>query len=76
MKCIKAIKATKDVEVGEIKRVDNKTAYRMVGDYWTYISKTEWKQATRKPVEDSVEGQKEKKQNKKNSNPKKREKQS
>jgi hypothetical protein len=49
MKCIKAIKATKDVEVGQIKRVDDKTAENMVGSHWQYISKSEWKLATRKP---------------------------
>ena len=43
MKCIKAIRATKEVELGEIKRVDEKTAYNMVGSSWAYISKTEWK---------------------------------
>ncbi len=51
MKCIKAIKATKEVEIGEIKRVDDRTAQNMVGSYWQYISKSEWKSATRKPVE-------------------------
>ena len=50
MKCIKAIRATKDVEVGQIKRVDDKTAENMVGNYWQYISKSEWKLATRKPT--------------------------
>ena len=49
MKCIKAIRATKDVEVGQIKRVDDKTAENMVGSHWQYISKSEWKLATRKP---------------------------
>ena len=48
MKCIKAIKATKDVELGTIKRVDNKTANNMVGSIWAYIPKSEWKVATRK----------------------------
>lgn len=43
MKCIKAIKASKDIEVGEIKRVDDKTAFNMVGSSWEYVSKTEWK---------------------------------
>lgn len=49
MKCIKSIRKTKDVEVGEIKRVDNKTADSMVGSTWMYIPKSEWKLATRKP---------------------------
>ena len=43
MKCIKAIRASKDVEVGDIKRVDDKTAFNMVGTSWKYISKSEWK---------------------------------
>lgn len=43
MKCIKSIRATKEVEIGEIKRVDNKTAHSMVGISWKYVSKTEWK---------------------------------
>jgi len=49
MKCIKAIKASKDIEVGTIKRVDNKTADNMVGISWAYVPKSEWKLATRKP---------------------------
>lgn len=43
MKCIKAIRASKDVQVGDIKRVDDKTAMNMVGLSWQYVSKTEWK---------------------------------
>ena len=43
MKCIKSIRASKDVEVGDIKRVDDKTAMNMVGLSWQYVSKTEWK---------------------------------
>ena len=48
MKCIKALRASKDVEVGEIKRVDDKTAYNMVGSSWAYVPKSEWKSQTRK----------------------------
>jgi len=48
MKCIKALKTTKDVEIGDIKRVDDKTANNMVGSMWAYIPKSEWKLATRK----------------------------
>jgi hypothetical protein len=48
MKCIKALKASKDVEVGDIKRVDDKTAYNMVGSMWAYIPKSEWKLVNRK----------------------------
>ena len=53
MKCIKSIRATKDVELGEIKRVDDKTANNMVGLSWVYVPKSEWKASTRKskPVE-------------------------
>ena len=43
MKTIKSIKKTKEVELGEIKRVDDKTAHNMVGNLWQYISKSEWK---------------------------------
>lgn len=57
MKCIKSIKETKDVALGTIKRVDDKTAMNMVGNMWTYISKAEWKAVTRKskPIETKVE---------------------
>jgi len=55
MKCIKAIRATKEVELGEIKRVDNKTAHSMVGYSWQYISKTEWKLSRgKKDVEETT----------------------
>lgn len=48
MKCIKAIKSTKEIELGEIRRVDDKTAFNMVGSMWAYVSKSEWKSSTRK----------------------------
>ena len=48
MKCIKAIRASKDVEVGDIRRVDDKTAMNMVGSSWAYVQKSEWKLSTRK----------------------------
>lgn len=48
MKCIKALRASKDIEVGEIKRVDDKTANNMVGISWAYVPKSEWKSQTRK----------------------------
>jgi DNA helicase TIP49 (TBP-interacting protein) len=48
MKCIKSIKSSKEVQVGEIKRVDDKSAINMVGNYWMYISKSEWKLSVRK----------------------------
>ena len=57
MKCIKAIKETKDVSVGTIKRVDDKTAINMVGSFWEYISKAEWKASTRKPKTEKTEAQ-------------------
>ena len=50
MKCIKSIRASKDVEVGDIKRVDDKTAMNMVGLSWQYVSKTEWKLSKGKKV--------------------------
>jgi hypothetical protein len=56
MKCIKAIKGTKHTEVGEIRRVDNEEADLKVGSgYWKFIPKVEWKEATRKPVEQPKE---------------------
>lgn len=55
MKCIKAIKATKEIEVGTIKRVDDKTANNMVGNTWVYISKSEWKKSTRNQVGTKLE---------------------
>lgn len=63
MKTIKSVKATKEVELGEIRRVDDKTAHNMVGSLWQYISKTEWKQATRKPKDEISEKSVEKKRN-------------
>jgi len=50
MKCIKAIRTSKGVELGDIKRVDDKTAMNMVGLSWQYISKTEWKLSRGKKV--------------------------
>ncbi len=56
MKCIKAIRTSKGVEVGDIKRVDDKTAMNMVGLSWQYISKTEWKSSRgKKVVEETTE---------------------
>jgi hypothetical protein len=54
MKCIKALRTGKDVQVGDIKRVDEKTAYNMVGSSWAYISKTEWKLSRGKKVAEEV----------------------
>jgi len=56
MKCIKALRTGKDVQVGDIKRVDDKTAMNMVGLSWQYISKTEWRSSRgKKVVEESTE---------------------
>jgi len=50
MKTIKAIKATKHVEVGEIKRINERDADSEVrSGYWKYIPKSEYKSITRKP---------------------------
>lgn len=43
MKTIKAIRNGKEFKEGEIRRVDDKTAFNMVGTSWKYISKSEWK---------------------------------
>lgn len=74
MKCIQSIRATKQVEVGEIKRVNDKEAESEVkSGYWKYIPKNEWKLATRKPKNSSeqskenvVESKESNKTNKKN----------
>lgn len=80
MKCIKALRAGKDVQVGDIKRVDEKTAYNMVGSSWAYISKTEWKlsrgkkvvKETTEQVTDQPTDQVDKKPYKKGSKPEKK----
>jgi hypothetical protein len=44
MKTIKSIKATKNVEVGTIKRIGEKEADSEVkGGYWKYVPKSEYK---------------------------------
>ena len=49
MKTIKSIKATKNVEVGTIKRVGEKEADSEVrGGYWKYVPKSEYKGTNRK----------------------------
>ena len=57
MKCIKSIKETKDVALGTIRRVEDKVANNMVGNYWAYVPKSEWKKETRKskPTEQVTE---------------------
>lgn len=47
MKCIKNNKT------GNIQRVTDKEAYNMVGNTWSYVSKSEWKMVTRKPKAES-----------------------
>ena len=44
MKTIKAVKSTKNIEVGTIKRVSEKEADSEVrGGYWKYVPKSEYK---------------------------------
>jgi len=50
MKCIKCIRVAKGYELDEIRRVSDEDADdRVKGGYWKFISKSEWKLATRKP---------------------------
>ena len=50
MKCIKNNKT------GDIQRVTDREAYNMVGNTWSYVSKSEWKMVTRKPkVQETTE---------------------
>ena len=77
MKCIKSIRASKGVEVGDIKRVDDKTAMNMVGLSWQYVSKTEWKLSRGKKVVEETKTEEpteqvEKKPYKKGSKPEKK----
>jgi hypothetical protein len=52
MKCIQAIREGKYSKIGDIKRVDDTDAQEKVtSGYWKFIPKSEWKLATRKPVE-------------------------
>ena len=60
MKCIKCIKVAKGYELDEIRRVSDIDAEeRVKGGYWKFISKSEWKLATRKtkvePIVESTE---------------------
>ena len=55
MKCIKAIKSSKKIEAGTVKRVDDIEAEaRVRSNYWQYISKTEYKAAQPKVEEVKV----------------------
>ena len=48
MKCIKNSKT------GTIIRVEDNQANNMVGNTWSYVSKSEWKATTRKPEPEPV----------------------
>lgn len=45
MKCIKSVKETKQVKLGEILRTSDEDAKEKVkGGYWVYAPKSDWKQ--------------------------------
>lgn len=59
MKCIKATRATKNTEVGEIRRLEDKEAEQRVNSgYWKYISKSEWKSGLQSLVVDTKNDEK------------------
>ena len=43
------MKCLKNAKTGTIIRIDDHQAHNMVGNTWSYVSKSEWKGATRKP---------------------------
>jgi len=43
------MKCLKNAKTGTIIRVDDNQANNMVGNTWSYVSKSEWKTTTRKP---------------------------
>lgn len=50
MKTIQAIKATKNIELGQLRRVNEKDAESEVKNgYWKYVPKSAWKDETRQP---------------------------
>lgn len=55
MKTIMAIRNGKEFKEGEIRRVDDKTAFNMVGTSWKYISKSEWKSSKTTKSEPSTD---------------------
>ena len=55
MKTIQAIRNGKEFKEGEIRRVDDKTAFNMVGTSWKYISKSEWKSSKTTKLEPSTD---------------------
>lgn len=57
MKCIKSVKQTKQVKLGEIIRTTDEDAQDKVrGGFWTYVKKSEWKEGRtpNKKVETTV----------------------
>jgi transketolase len=57
MKCIKSIKATKNTEIGEIRRVSDDDANQKVeSGYWKFIPKSEWKSSLQNLVEIEKQG--------------------
>lgn len=38
------MKTIKNLETGELKRVEDKESYQRVGYGWTYVPKSEWKE--------------------------------
>jgi hypothetical protein len=64
MKCIKAIKPQKNVEVGDIQRINDVDAeYKVKTGYWEYVSKTEWRKWKTPPQEEKTEVEKTPKMN-------------
>jgi len=58
MKCIKCIRVAKGYEIDEIRRVsDDDADDRVKGGYWKFVTKSEWKLATRKPKSVQVSDQ-------------------
>lgn len=53
MKTIMAIKDGKEYKTGEIRRVDDKTAFNLVGISWKYVAKSEWKMSKGTKLEPS-----------------------
>lgn len=65
MKCIKAIRETKQVRLGEIIRTNDDDAREKVkGGFWVYAQKTEWKSSKSVKSSDPVETQETKKKGK------------
>lgn len=54
------MKCLQESKTGEIVRVEDKLAHNMVGSQWKFISKSEWKKQTRKPVDEIKPEQKKK----------------